>query len=496
VATTEQVVDARRRIWPDEPLTSRRAIAHWYEKYRYALFVTDLLMIVVALLTAQYSRFGGESGALAVGPWQFGYGVVGLVLELIWVFALTATESRSKRVIGAGLEEYRAVLNGTVAAFGVVAVLSYLFEISLSRFYFVVALPVGLVLLLLGRLAWRLFLARVRRDGRALTGTVVVGDREEVEATLKDIRRHPEAGYRPLAVSLVGPDIDDGADPILSLLPRVDRDDLPALARDSRLGAVMIAGSLPRREIRSLAWELENTNVELILLSRLTDVAGPRMHIVPVDGLPMVHVDLPQYTGFNHVAKRTMDILFSAAVLIVLSPVLAAIALAIKLDDRGPVIFRQERVGLNGTTFTMHKFRSMAVDAEARLAELQAKNEGSGVLFKMKHDPRVTRVGRVLRKFSLDELPQFWDVLTGSMSVVGPRPPLAREVKEYESHVYRRLLTKPGITGLWQVSGRSDLSWEESVRLDLRYVENWSISGDIILILKTVRAVLRPDGAY
>jgi exopolysaccharide biosynthesis polyprenyl glycosylphosphotransferase len=194
--------------------------------------------------------------------------------------------------------------------------------------------------------------------------------------------------------------------------------------------------------------------------------------------------------------KRLFDVSIVTVALVLLSPVFAAIALAVRLDSAGPVIFRQERVGAHGTRFTMLKFRSMVVDAEARLAQLRALDEGNGVLFKMKEDPRVTRVGRFLRAYSLDELPQLWNVLRGDMSLVGPRPPLPSEVEQYEGPVSRRLLTRPGITGLWQVNGRSNLSWEDSVRLDLYYVENWSITGDIVVLAKTVKAVLHSDGAY
>lgn len=471
---------------------TKRALAPWHDKYRLALFLTDLMMIVVALLTAEFIRFGAGAGAVTVGPAVFSYDAVGLFVELVWVVALGANESRSRRVVGAGLDEYRKVLNGTLAAFGTVAIISYLFQIELSRFYFVVAMPLGLALLFAGRLSWRIYLTSVRRAGRALTGAVVVGSRPDVARTLEDLRRHPEAGYQPLAVTLAEPE----QVATLAGLPVVSRRVLRDLAKRPAIGAVIVTGGLPRTDIRLLAWEMEDTGTELMLVSQLTDVAGPRVHASPVQNLPLVHVDLPQYTGFNHLAKRVMDIMFSALALLILLPVFAAIAIAIKVDDKGPVVFRQERVGQNGATFTMHKFRSMAMDAEARLEELRRQNEGNGVLFKMKSDPRVTRVGAFLRKYSLDELPQFWDVLVGSMSVVGPRPPLATEVATYAEHVRRRLLTKPGVTGLWQVSGRSDLSWEESVRLDLSYVENWSITGDIVIILKTVRAVLRPSGAY
>ncbi|MFD1717383.1 sugar transferase [Georgenia deserti] len=495
MATTESRLDVRH-LWPAGS-EGRVVAARWFERYRYAIFVTDLVMIVAALLVAQHTRFGDADRRVVAGPFEIDYGFAALLVELIWVLALTATDSRSRRVIGAGLEEYRRVVTATFGTFGFIAVTSYLFQIQFSRFYFVVALPVGLLLLLSGRFGWRMVLTSLRNQGRAMAGAVIVGDQDEVEHTLKELRRHPEAGYKPVAVAIVGPENPaEAADPLLSTLPRLAMDEIPVLADDPRIAAVMIAGSVSRSRIRELAWNLESSAVELIMVSRLTDVAGPRTHMSPVDGLPMVHVDLPQYTGMNVVAKRAMDVVLGGAALLVLLPLFAAVAVAIKLDDRGPVMFTQERIGQNGKPFTIHKFRTMAVDAEARMADLIAEHGGQALLFKLEKDPRVTRVGAFLRKYSIDELPQFWDVLVGNMSVVGPRPQVAREVEQYEQHVHRRLLTKPGITGLWQVSGRSTLSVEDSVRLDLRYVENWSISGDIVLILKTIRAVLRPDGAY
>jgi exopolysaccharide biosynthesis polyprenyl glycosylphosphotransferase len=268
--------------------------------------------------------------------------------------------------------------------------------------------------------------------------------------------------------------------------------------RRHRVDTVIIAGQ-PRGGgdfIRTVGWELERTDAELMIASRLTDVAGPRIHFRPAEGMPLMHVELPNYEGGKHVVKRVFDFVVAAGALVALAPVFAAIAIVIKHDDGGPVFFRQERVGRNGRTFPMYKFRSMTLDAEARLAELEALNEGNGVLFKLRDDPRVTRPGRILRRYSLDELPQLWNILMGHMSLVGPRPPLLSEVERYEDHVLRRLYIKPGLTGMWQINGRSDLSWQDSVRLDLYYVENWSLTGDLLILWRTLRIVLRPSGAY
>jgi exopolysaccharide biosynthesis polyprenyl glycosylphosphotransferase len=317
---------------------------------------------------------------------------------------------------------------------------------------------------------------------------------------VSELRSNLAVGYRAVAVALT--DAEDRSSrelhELLSDLPTIDLDDLAHAVRSSSARAVMIAGDLPggRDQIRDIGWMLEDLKTELILVSRLTDVAGPRIQLRPVVGLPMVHVELPQYSGFTHGVKRAFDIVVAGVLLVLLSPVFAAVALAIRLEGGGPVLFRQTRVGVRGTWFTMLKFRSMVVNADERLSELKDQNEGDGVLFKMRNDPRVTRVGRFLRRSSLDELPQLLNVLGGSMSLVGPRPPLPAEVELYEDRVARRLLIKPGITGLWQVRGRSNLSWEESVKLDLYYVENWSIVGDLVILALTARAVLAREGAY
>jgi exopolysaccharide biosynthesis polyprenyl glycosylphosphotransferase len=221
------------------------------------------------------------------------------------------------------------------------------------------------------------------------------------------------------------------------------------------------------------------------------------VHVSPVDGLPLMWVDQPEFTGTRRVVKRVVDVLVSGAALLVASPLLLVIALAVRLSSRGPVIYRSTRLGRSSEEITVLKFRTMVRDADQIRAQLMEFNEhGDGVLFKMRRDPRVTRVGRVLRQFSLDELPQLVNVFLGSMSLVGPRPPLPEEVERYHGDVRRRLLVKPGLTGLWQVSGRSDLSWDESVRLDLYYVENWSLGFDFAIIARTVSAVLRRRGAY
>jgi len=230
--------------------------------------------------------------------------------------------------------------------------------------------------------------------------------------------------------------------------------------------------------------------------SAITDVTGPRIHLRPVAGLPLLHIEEPELTGARRLMKALLDRSLALTGVLVAMPLFIALALAVRLTSRGPAFFKQTRVGMHGKEFTMFKFRSMVVNAEDLKRQLEARNEGAGVLFKMENDPRITKVGAFLRKWSLDELPQLFNVLNGSMSLVGPRPPLPSEVAKYERDVHRRLMVKPGLTGLWQISGRSDLDWDESVRLDLRYVENWSLAMDIIILWRTLFAVLKRQGAY
>jgi exopolysaccharide biosynthesis polyprenyl glycosylphosphotransferase len=260
--------------------------------------------------------------------------------------------------------------------------------------------------------------------------------------------------------------------------------------------AVTSDGATRFNYLRELAWSLEGSGVELLVDPGVVEVAGPRMHIRPLIGFPLVHIEEPHFSGWRRILKRTTDLILASIFLIVVSPLLLGIAAAIKMQDGGPVIFRQIRVGRGGKLFTMLKFRSMAVDAEARKQELVPFNEGNGVLFKLQSDPRITRLGHFLRAFSLDELPQLFNVLGGSMSLVGPRPHLTDELAKMPQEAVRRSLVTPGLTGLWQISGRSDLSVEDSIRLDLRYVENWSLALDLLILMKTASAVIARRGAH
>jgi exopolysaccharide biosynthesis polyprenyl glycosylphosphotransferase len=330
---------------------------------------------------------------------------------------------------------------------------------------------------------------------------IVVGHELAVVGITRQLRRERYHGLKVVGACLPATDHrapgwhdgQIGDIPVLGTFDEV----APAIGRVGADTVVVLScPELDGHALRRLAWRLERDDIDLIVASSLIDVAGDRTTIRPVDGLPMLHVEHPRLTGARRLIKTMFDRAGAALLLLGLSPLLAVIAFAVRMDSAGPVLFRQVRVGKDGREFVMFKFRTMHTDAEARLAELRHLNEGDGVLFKLRDDPRVTRVGRILRKFSLDELPQLRNVLTGSMSLVGPRPPLPEEVAVYADDVRRRLAVRPGMTGLWQVSGRSDLPWEEAVRLDLRYVENWSLSLDLVILLRTLSAVTRGAGAY
>jgi exopolysaccharide biosynthesis polyprenyl glycosylphosphotransferase len=420
------------------------------------------------------------------------------LVAAVWLFLILVFRTRSADVVGSGSLEYKRVAHATGLAFGILAILAVAFEWHNVRVQLITALPIGLLALLLGRWSWRKWLIRRRRFGLYATRTIVAGERDDVAYVIRSLSREGNLGYIVLGAATAehasGDLMVDGRSyPVVGSM-----DSVAVHAR--QLGADSIIVASPRNGdpdfVRRLSWDLEGTAAELILSSRLADVAGPRISLRPMDGLPLIHVKIPHFEGGAHALKRGMDILVSSLALIPVILAAPVIALAIKLDDRGPVFFRQTRIGRDGREFGMLKFRTMRTTAELELHALQAANEGSGPLFKLRKDPRITRVGAVLRKFSLDELPQFVNVLRGEMSVVGPRPPLPREVEAYDGTVYRRLYIKPGITGLWQVSGRSDLSWDESVRLDLRYVENWSVMSDLMIMWRTVKVMARPKGAY
>jgi exopolysaccharide biosynthesis polyprenyl glycosylphosphotransferase len=424
--------------------------------------------------------------------------VAAVTLPFAWVFVIAAQRGYEGRFVGAGSIEFQRMFRAFVAVTLLVSFVSYAGRADVSRGFLLVALPPVLVFGCVTRYVVRKHLHRVRARGGAMTPVLAIGSARAVAEFATQLRTDPHAGMKVVGACLplldpIDADFLDDAD-----VPAVGSiDAVPAAVR--RCGArsvVVLSGEVQAERLRWISWQLEGSDTDLIVAPGIVEVGGRRLHIHPVAGLPLLHVDEPRFTGVQRMFKSGFDRGVAALSVLALLPVFVVIAILVRATSTGPALFRQTRVGRDGRKFTMFKFRSMCVDAEHQVDELMTHNIADGPLFKIHDDPRVTRVGRVLRKLSLDELPQLLNVLGGSMSLVGPRPPLPHEVAKYGDDVRRRLLVKPGITGLWQISGRSDLSWDESVRLDLRYVENWSLATDLMILWKTVFAVVRSSGAY
>ncbi|MEN0101635.1 MAG: sugar transferase [Curtobacterium sp.] len=483
----------------EQSATIGRSTHEWSRAYGRRVIFTDLLVLIWVVFGVQIAWLGIDSNLAAnENDLRLSYTGISVVVIAVWMAALAMYDTRGDRVIGVGSAEYRLIADSSVRVFGLIAIAAFLFHVDLARGYVLIAFPVGILVLLLSRWIWRQWLVAQRKSGNYSAKVLLVGSTASVIHIGGQLARSPEAGYQ-----VVGATVTSGSVGVLSSTDIVSYgglDQIHEALAESGADTVVItsADDLPPERVRELSWSLEPGRQHLVVAPSLTDIGGPRIHTRPVQGLPLIHVETPTYEGRKLYTKRIFDVVVSAVLIVVLSPVLLVLALAVKLTSPGPVLFRQERVGLNGSTFTMVKFRTMVVDAEDRLQELSAldRAEGNNVLFKMRNDPRVTRVGAFMRRYSLDELTQLFDVLAGNMSLVGPRPPLQREVERYDLHVHRRFLVKPGLTGLWQVSGRSDLSWEDSVRLDLFYVENWSMTGDLVILWRTLRAVVRSSGAY
>jgi exopolysaccharide biosynthesis polyprenyl glycosylphosphotransferase len=475
-------------------------VADWRLRMSRRLRIIDGFVILWAVTGAYIIRFGPEPNLMNSGQ-NGAYLWLSIALATVWWLMLGAWNTRQSRILGSGTEEYKRVAAASLWLFGLVAIFSYVLRIDTARGYVGIALPAGLVGLLLARWLLRQHLSVNRQGGGSMSRLMLIGGPSAVAHLASSLARERHAGYLPIAAYTPGSSEQLSEEfahalPILGREPKTEA--IISAIEQCRADTVAVSAGvqLHPQILRHLGWELAARNIGLIMAPALTDIAGPRIHTQQVAGLPLIHVTTPALEGGQRVAKRLFDIIVSGALIILTSPLMLFLAILIKTDTRGPVLFRQERVGIEGNPFGMLKFRSMVVDAEQRLSELVHRNEGSGVLFKIKNDPRITRVGGILRRYSLDELPQLFNILGGSMSLVGPRPPLPREVEAYEHDVRRRLLVKPGLTGLWQVSGRSNLSWQDSVRLDLYYVENWSLAGDLVIIMRTVRAVFQSTGAY
>ena len=495
-ASLEHLTDATVNV----PATKR--FAAWSRRYLMLVAAADALVggVAAAVPASISDTLSGQHYTVLI---------ISLVGLIVWPTAIALCRGYRRNRIGVGFDEPGAVMRAGMAVVvacalptGFMAVPSGALDpngVALTIYAILklvaIGTPFAVLLSLVVRFLARRVLHQLQRRGRSLRHVVVVGSFTAAQQLSERIRREPNAGMKVIGICLPSAELPRpvvAEVPVLGSLSQVS-----AVVRAKGCDAVAVTSDDATRYnyLRELAWSLEGCGVELLVDPGLVEVAGPRMHIRPLMGFPLLHVEEPHFTGWRRVVKRMSDLVLTSVGLLIILPVMLGIAAAIKIQDRGPVIFRQARIGREGKPFTMLKFRSMVVDAEDRKLELMANNEGKGGLFKLSHDPRVTRLGRFLRDFSLDELPQLFNVLAGSMSLVGPRPHLASELAQMPTEASRRSLVTPGLTGLWQVSGRSDLEGVDAIRLDLRYVENWSLSLDLQILWKTISAVLARRGA-
>jgi exopolysaccharide biosynthesis polyprenyl glycosylphosphotransferase len=494
------IMRERLAVTPRAQLGMRAALripaesASWVGPYLRATVASDAIVALVAALTALRGRYDIHDHVATE------YVVLTAVLPVIWVAALALASAYDGRVIGSGADEFRRVFNAGLGLTSAIAILAYTSKIHISRSYLFTAMPLAVGMNLFSRYLQRKRLHRRRALGACMRRAVAVGHLSDVMELIQELRREPYHGLSVVATCLAGDQrlgpaevagtpVHGGLDQVIEAVREADAD----------MVAILACPEMNAERLRRLAWELEKTRTDLCLAPALLDVAGPRTTVRATAGLPLLYVDHPDLSGIRQVIKSAVDKAGAMSALVLLAPFLLAVAVAIRFEDGGPVLFRQIRMGKDGRPFRLYKFRTMVPDAEQKKAALASLNEVDGVLFKIRNDPRVTRTGAWLRRWSIDEIPQLINVLRGEMSLVGPRPwapvPYQEAVKEID-HARRRLAVRPGLTGLWQVSGRADLSWKESVRLDMRYVENWSFALDLQILWKTGKAVFRGSGAY
>ena len=426
-------------------------------------------------------------------------GVVGIpLLVALWIGSLALVGGYRGGADETGASQLRRVLEAAACFAGVLSTLLLLTDGRASRSAFLATIVAVPLLSAVGRGVLRAFALRAWAEGRGMRRVVVAGEEALVQQAVKSLVESGRyRGTKVVAACVPTPgqrfDLLSAGVPVLGGLGSVER---AVELTDADAVVVVPSPALSGLELRRLAWRLADARIDLVIAPPLESVTSDRLAVVDLGSVVGVRVLRPR-TGGPLVALQDLGHrVLALAGLVALSPLLLLMAAAVCLDSKGPAIYRQTRCGRDGQPFTLYKFRTMTVDADARRTELATLNESDGPLFKLRNDPRVTRVGRLLRRTSLDELPQLFNVVLGQMLLVGPRPPLPAEVAQYDQDTKRRLVVKPGITGLWQVSGRSDLSWRESVALDLRYVDNRTLPGDLAILWRTVRAVTNGTGAY
>lgn len=468
-------------------------------RYLGALPVTALVIDLAIMLVVGFVAIVGRRELViftASADVESTLTFAGPLMILGWVATIAVAGGYASDVFGAGLDEYKRVLNASLIAASLAGVGCYLANFPLSRGFFLMAFALGIPALLTGRLVLRRAIQTARSRGVLQQRVLIAGSRSHVDEIAAVLRRESWLGYQ--VVGALTPQYDLTEETATGVPVIGNADEVTSLAVAMQADIIFFAGGsvAASSQLRKALWDLERHNIQVVVAPSVTDISNDRIKIRPVGGLPLIHIDPPTWTDASRWGKRTFDVIGSLTLILAFAPLLAFAALSVWLHDRGPIFFQQTRIGRNGEEFACRKFRTMVVDAEARLGELHEQTGYTEGLFKMESDPRVTAPGQWLRRYSVDELPQLFNVLTGEMSLVGPRPPLPLEVAKYDDSTSRRLHVRPGMTGLWQVSGRSDLTWGEAVRLDLYYVDNWSMLQDLAILFRTFGAVTRSRGAY
>lgn len=466
----------------------------WWLRYRRMVHASDAVLMALAVVFAQLIGLA-SAGSDVAGRLNPPYAMVSAVLIGLWLTCIIGLRTCDRRIVGSGNMEYQRVVSVSWRLFTAVGLACFLLQMQTGRLYLAIAFVVGTILLIGNRWAWRKWLHRRRTRGMCMSRVLVVGTPRKAANLASEFSRSPLEGYTvvgactPLGEAPEGQDRD-------GVTTLGDFSDIAEVARRQGVDLVAVSGAdaITAEAVQHLGWDLEGSGVDLSVTISLVDVAGPRFLLHPAAKLPLVFVDEPEFSGTKYWLKSVADWVAAALLISLLSPVIAAVAVLVKLTSPGPIVYRQARVGRNGKPFYVFKFRSMYQDADARLDEIFGGEVS--LFYKRVDDPRITPIGRILRRYSIDEVPQLFNVLRGEMSLVGPRPQIDREVAQYDRRAYRRLLVKPGMTGLWQVSGRSSLSVEDSVRLDVFYVENWTLFGDLLILARTFRAVVGSQGAY
>lgn len=489
IPTSGVVVDVGQGSTPRTP--TLRGAPQWLFEYQARVVITDIAVIAIVVAASIQLRWGFDKVDLAAGLTWAASTAIAVAIGLLWALALVVNGAWDKKILGAGSSEYRRIFNASCGVFFVLVTASYMFQADLARGYVAILIPLGVVSLVAGRVAARVRLNRLRRHDAGMSNVLVVGSEVSAARLVSVLSRSPQEGLR--ATGTYTPHVD----PLATVAAEVGRVKQAIAAAEAHVVAVASSSAFHNEHVRALAWELEGSGITIALVPELTDVAGPRVHIKPVSGLPLMYVEEPRFRGPKLVVKTALDRLGALALLCASAPVMLVVAALIKREDRGPILFKQQRVGLDGKAFKVLKFRSMKPNADKLINEVKTEHgQANDVFYKSASDHRITRIGKVLRKTSLDELPQLINVVLGEMSLVGPRPLVPGEGAGVHGYLERRMLVKPGLTGLWQVSGRSDVAGEERIRLDMYYVENWSLAGDLTIMARTLKTVLKREGAY